>query len=652
MLSLKARSTLQDKTNVDSDLTVWQLEQLPPAVQRVLNATQTCSPAQLALSDRSAEECLAGVNDYHKHVHANFLQFEMAAPTGRAAQWKKDFETTKESCQKMGVVSDSANNCAVATSAGLGAVGAAFFGEDDLDLKGALTMSSTILTAALGTFFPIAGLAAGLFQAFALDFFFPPGPDPMIKVLQDLATEILKIASDMMDTKIERAFLVHKLQDLKNSIKYVEEDLSILTSYREDLSQCGPSGTGDQCFKIQLHTGLWGHESSGHVSGVDVGEKCHFSGSGNRNDIRGNGEFECCLPSGQYTVQCTDSWGDGWHGGYVMVNGQEICKTFTSGRSKTETITVAPPCAPGLKARYEMHLVELFANLRESATKIFTHSPSDDEWYVMVLPMASRFAAVQASTILEMCDSHALGPKRGKAAYGRHWEDYFGNGHQPNWKSWQGDALAAVRRQINDQVGGCSHSFATPQVISDQCWEGGGKGGTSSTCNTGNKCVMNHDVCMSSTLYGTVKIKEEARCEVATWQTSCTCNTLASWRIEPGVQRVDVRQHACFQGCGDDLGNACGHCQKQKVQNRLLNAVSDIEVTLQALTSVNSGNKYTHQQLQDKLKMKGSHVAIPSCSSSPATRRRRCPDNTSPRRRAPRAPTRRRAGNAHGGGKR
>ena len=49
-------------------------------------------------------------------------------------------------------------------------------------------------------------------------------------------------------------------------------------------------------------------------------------------------EEECCLPPGEYTLECKDTYGDGWNGGYITINGEDYCKTFTSGHSTTREI--------------------------------------------------------------------------------------------------------------------------------------------------------------------------------------------------------------------------------------------------------------------------------------------------------------------------
>ena len=48
----------------------------------------------------------------------------------------------------------------------------------------------------------------------------------------------------------------------------------------------------------------------------------------------------CCQPEGSYQLICKCSFGDGWHGGYLEINGQEYCKQFIRGHKKIETATM------------------------------------------------------------------------------------------------------------------------------------------------------------------------------------------------------------------------------------------------------------------------------------------------------------------------
>ena len=49
---------------------------------------------------------------------------------------------------------------------------------------------------------------------------------------------------------------------------------------------------------------------------------------------------ECCVV-GNYTLRCIDTYGDGWHGGQISVNGVEYCHNFTTG-ALIEASIVAP----------------------------------------------------------------------------------------------------------------------------------------------------------------------------------------------------------------------------------------------------------------------------------------------------------------------
>lgn len=55
----------------------------------------------------------------------------------------------------------------------------------------------------------------------------------------------------------------------------------------------------------------------------------------------------CCLPPNvTITGVCTDSYGDGWHGGYLTILGQEYCRTFTYGHSMGFSVAIGPTPAP------------------------------------------------------------------------------------------------------------------------------------------------------------------------------------------------------------------------------------------------------------------------------------------------------------------
>ena len=48
----------------------------------------------------------------------------------------------------------------------------------------------------------------------------------------------------------------------------------------------------------------------------------------------------CCLSSGEQTLTCKDGYGDGWHGGYIEIQGEKYCKNFRRGKQKKIGINV------------------------------------------------------------------------------------------------------------------------------------------------------------------------------------------------------------------------------------------------------------------------------------------------------------------------
>jgi hypothetical protein len=48
----------------------------------------------------------------------------------------------------------------------------------------------------------------------------------------------------------------------------------------------------------------------------------------------------CCIPSGDHELKCKDSYGDGWNGGYIEIDGIAYCKKFRSGREFTSSVNI------------------------------------------------------------------------------------------------------------------------------------------------------------------------------------------------------------------------------------------------------------------------------------------------------------------------
>jgi len=100
----------------------------------------------------------------------------------------------------------------------------------------------------------------------------------------------------------------------------------------------GGGGTGTT-FEVTTVTTQYGTEIRWQI-GANAGNCENEQTYGDNNSYTQS----CQLPAGTHTIKCKDTYGDGWHGGYLRINGAEYCKTFTSprprGYEKTESLTL------------------------------------------------------------------------------------------------------------------------------------------------------------------------------------------------------------------------------------------------------------------------------------------------------------------------
>ena len=89
--------------------------------------------------------------------------------------------------------------------------------------------------------------------------------------------------------------------------------------------------SGDICFEVSLTSTSWARENS-WVIGTCSSTTAHENHKTHKE--------ECCLPSGQYTLECKDSVGDGWKGGYIMIDGKTYCESFYSGKLETHEVLI------------------------------------------------------------------------------------------------------------------------------------------------------------------------------------------------------------------------------------------------------------------------------------------------------------------------
>ena len=94
---------------------------------------------------------------------------------------------------------------------------------------------------------------------------------------------------------------------------------------------------GEVSFNVSLTSKHWASEISWTLG------DCSIETVYENHDTH---EGECSLPSGQYTLVCKDSYGDGWHGGFIMISGKTYCETFDSGFSETHEVMIGSDTQP------------------------------------------------------------------------------------------------------------------------------------------------------------------------------------------------------------------------------------------------------------------------------------------------------------------
>ena len=87
--------------------------------------------------------------------------------------------------------------------------------------------------------------------------------------------------------------------------------------------------SNEVCHDIKIRTERWGNENSYQLGTCNSTQE--YSNYNNYEEM-------CCLAPGTYTLDCKCSYGDGWHGGYLEIDGTRYCDDFTSGTSKSITV--------------------------------------------------------------------------------------------------------------------------------------------------------------------------------------------------------------------------------------------------------------------------------------------------------------------------
>ena len=87
----------------------------------------------------------------------------------------------------------------------------------------------------------------------------------------------------------------------------------------------------DICTDIVIVTKVWGSEISWEFG------TCSSTQEYNSNEIYTE---QCCQPAGAYELVCKDSYGDGWHGGYIEIGGSKYCEDFMAGSAESHDVAM------------------------------------------------------------------------------------------------------------------------------------------------------------------------------------------------------------------------------------------------------------------------------------------------------------------------
>ena len=81
------------------------------------------------------------------------------------------------------------------------------------------------------------------------------------------------------------------------------------------------------CIHVQTFTNSWGNEISWSMKGINSKVTCESSQEYYNDCWYGQ---TCCMPTidDEFSVTCTDNFGDGWEGEFLVINGRKICDGF------------------------------------------------------------------------------------------------------------------------------------------------------------------------------------------------------------------------------------------------------------------------------------------------------------------------------------
>ena len=100
------------------------------------------------------------------------------------------------------------------------------------------------------------------------------------------------------------------------------------------------------CFDVTTNANIWAHEIQWNIGG-STHDSCENEKSYENHEVHTQ---QCCLSADhtEFAITCKDTYGDGWHGGYLEINGEQYCANFTNGDEFSDVLPNPNPEAPGI----------------------------------------------------------------------------------------------------------------------------------------------------------------------------------------------------------------------------------------------------------------------------------------------------------------
>ena len=86
----------------------------------------------------------------------------------------------------------------------------------------------------------------------------------------------------------------------------------------------------DICFNVTVNTFSYGNETKWSIG--------NCKGEGYQDNDRYI--EQCCLHPGYHVLICEDTFGDGWHGGFIHLNDEIYCEDFRNGHKHLTQVNV------------------------------------------------------------------------------------------------------------------------------------------------------------------------------------------------------------------------------------------------------------------------------------------------------------------------